>query len=220
MPRKGQHEDLTGQVFHLLTVIEHSHTDHYGAHWLCRCECGGQTTTRATRLKGGGAKSCGCLLKEAGQRTKTHGLTRDGDQQSKEYNAWSRMKQRCINPDDGSYENYGGRGITVFPEWLDDFMAFYNHVGPAPSPDHSVGRIDNEGHYEPGNVRWETQDQQANNRRTNTVLDHEGRRQTASQWAVEKHMLVDTLCKRLATGWSVARALDTPVRQGKYNQSP
>ena len=81
-----------------------------------------------------------------------------------EYTAWCSMKTRCYNPNYQYYEHYGARGIEVADEWINDFRAFYNHVGPRPSAKHSLDRIDNNGNYEPGNVRWATDSQQKLNR--------------------------------------------------------
>ena len=83
-----------------------------------------------------------------------------------EYKVWAAMKQRCQNPRDPRYHRYGGRGITVCPEWCDSFDAFLTHIGPRPSKGYQLDRIDNDGCYEPGNVRWATPQQQALNRST------------------------------------------------------
>lgn len=82
-----------------------------------------------------------------------------------EYHIWLEMRSRCLSPSDSAYENYGGRGITICPEWLEQFGAFLEHIGRRPSAAHSVDRINNDGNYEPGNVRWATRVQQAQNRR-------------------------------------------------------
>ena len=86
---------------------------------------------------------------------------------SKEYRAWESAKQRCFNPNASGYENYGGRGVTVCPEWVGDFQAFYDHIGPQPDDGQrwSLDRIDTNGNYEPGNVQWATDKQQGRNRR-------------------------------------------------------
>lgn len=90
-----------------------------------------------------------------------------------EYKAWAAMKDRCLNLRSNNYPNWGGRGITVCHEWAVDFMAFYRDVGPRPSPQHSLDRINNDGSYEIGNVRWGTKRQQSQNRRPcKTGPDH------------------------------------------------
>lgn len=82
-----------------------------------------------------------------------------------EYTAWCSAKQRCTNPRNPAWRDYGGRGIRMTPEWVDSFAAFIAHIGPKPSPEYTLDRIDNDGHYEPGNVRWTTRKEQTRNRR-------------------------------------------------------
>lgn len=92
------------------------------------------------------------------ERNTTHGMS-----DTQEYKIWKDMKKRCNNKKNKRYANYGAKGIKVAPEWENDFPAFYNHIGPRPTRKHSVGRIDNNLGYQPGNVRWETPPQQARN---------------------------------------------------------
>ena len=82
-----------------------------------------------------------------------------------EYRTWAGMKNRCLNPNNPRYKSYGGRGISVCSEWIESFSAFLSHVGLKPSPLHSIDRINNDGNYEPGNVRWATAKEQARNTR-------------------------------------------------------
>jgi hypothetical protein len=117
-----------------------------------------------------------------------------------EYGVWYMMKQRCLNPTDRSYANYGGRGITVAPEWINNFAVFLADVGRRPDPSYSLDRIDNDGIYEPGNVRWTTRREQMNNKRTNRLITHDGRTQTISQWAQELGLNPETIHSRLWRG--------------------
>ena len=147
-------KDIRGQKFNLLTVVEIA--ERIGdVYWVCVCDCGTVCQTRGVDIRRGQAKSCGCL-----KSRKTHGLTG-----TVEYRAWYHMKQRCTMPNHCRWEHYGGRGIKVCDEWITSFEAFLSHVGPKPGPGYSLDRIDNDGNYEPGNVRWATASEQANNKR-------------------------------------------------------
>lgn len=154
--------DLTGQTFGKLTVIGRDESRKgVEARWRCACICGGSTTTTGSNLRRGRTTSCGCAVADFNRRTRTtHGARR-----TPEYEIWCSMIKRCENPNHHAYSRYGGRGISVHPEWRADFAAFLRDVGSRPSPDLSLDRIDNDGNYEPGNVRWATAKQQANNRR-------------------------------------------------------
>jgi hypothetical protein len=157
--------DLTGKTFGQLTVIGRAETANaLEARWHCTCTCGGSTTTTGSNLRRGRATTCGCLRDQLlRERRTTHGA-----KGTPEYGIWCSMIQRCENPNDAAYPRYGGRGITVHPEWRADFAAFLRDVGHRPSPELSLDRIDNDRGYEPGNVRWATAKQQANNRRKPT----------------------------------------------------
>ena len=111
--------------------------------------------------------------------------TYHGQHDSKEYRAWANIKARCTNPKIPGYQNYGARGIGMAQEWLQSSAAFLTYVGRAPSPDHSLDRIDNTKGYVPGNVRWATRDEQANNKSNNVIVTYEGRSMTLAQLADE-----------------------------------
>lgn len=157
--------NLVGQKFNLLTVVRHDGVRHGMNHWLCRCDCGGETSTSSTKLRKGYSKSCGCARVLAGKLKRTHGATAGG-KPLPEYGIWVSMRQRCKNPNNRAYAEYGGRGICVFEGWDRSFEAFYRYIGPRPSASHSLDRIDNDRGYEPGNVRWAGKSQQASNRRS------------------------------------------------------
>ena len=157
-------------------------------------------------LKRGLVVSCNCWKDEGiGNRSRTHGLSKTA-----EYHVWSGiMKKRCFDPASNAYSNYGGRGIRVCDEWLDDFPAFLAHVGKRPSVRHSIDRIDNNGNYEPGNVRWATKLQQANNCRDNHLLTVNGQTHTLAQWARMADISPTSLLHRLARGWDLEQAIKT-----------
>ena len=137
-----------------------------------------------------------------------HGLSR-----TPEYRAWQTMRHRCTRPTSPSWPDYGGRGITVAAEWLNDPRAFIAHIGPRPSPKHEVDRIDNERGYEPGNVRWVTRPVNDRNRRSNNLQTFNGETLTIAEWAERTGISADTLYDRITRrGWSIERALTTPVR--------
>lgn len=135
-----------------------------------------------------------------------------------EYKAWDGMKDRCQNPTAHNFKYYGARGIRVWDLWLGPtgFSAFLEHVGPRPSPKHSIDRIDNGGHYVPGNVRWATAADQNGNTRSNRRITYQGRTQILSDWARELGLDVGTLWVRLVRmKWTPARAFNTPVAEKK-----
>lgn len=132
-----------------------------------------------------------------------------------EYKAWHAMIQRCENPKYSNYRTYGARGIRVCEEWKgpSGFRNFMAHVGPRPNNSMSIDRIDNNGNYEPGNVRWADDFTQNNNRSTSHYLTFDGRVQPIRAWAKEMGINEQTLHERLRRGWSVEKTLSTPVRR-------
>jgi hypothetical protein len=154
MPRRI---DIASQRFGRLTVIEFSKVNSWHeAIWLCRCDCGNETLVAGSSLRTGNTQSCGCLRRLGSRRT--HGRTG-----TSEYRTWRVMRERCSNPNNKDYKDYGGRGIKVCARW-DKFENFYADMGPRPKG-LTLGRIDNEDDYYPENCKWETWIEQARNRR-------------------------------------------------------
>lgn len=157
--------DLVGQRFGRLTVVGRADNDLHGhVRWDCLCDCGNTSTVLASNLKRT-TQSCGCLARELRPVNAARQFTKHGMYQSPEYRAWQNMRERCNNPNHPQFKDWGGRGISVCDRWMDSFEAFYADVGPRPGHRLSLDRIDNDGNYEPGNVRWATHSQQMKNRR-------------------------------------------------------
>lgn len=158
--------DIAGQKFGRLTVLDRrgSRKTKNGtvAMWLCQCSCGEQTITRGSSLRAGTAQSCGCKNREETSARLIAFNFRHGQTHTPEYQACQHAKRRCTSPKDRGWKDYGGRGIEFR---FHSFEEFFAHVGPRPSPKHSLDRLDNDGHYELENVRWATKQEQMQNRR-------------------------------------------------------
>ena len=129
-----------------------------------------------------------------------------------EYRAWTQMKIRCYNPTSESFKDYGGRGIKVCARWLNSFKAFLADLGPRPSPELSLDRIQNDKDYEPGNVRWATRAVQSVNRRSSRTVHFHGNLRLVLDLASEFHISTQCVLQRLDRGWGIERALTTPPR--------
>lgn len=177
----------------------------------CRCKCGSVKLYPLSNVKRGLSKSCGCKRAIRVARSKTtHGQGTRG-KVTPEYRCWAHIIGRCENPNDGAFDNYGGRGIKVCKRWRDSFEVFFEDMGPRPIGC-SIDRIDVDGDYEPTNCRWATKHVQDRNKRTNRVLVWRGRKICLKDAAKEAGLHRTTVERRLARGWSVARALETPGR--------
>lgn len=142
-----------------------------------------------------------------------HGVTKGGKQPI-EYQIWAAIKQRCFNKKHPKYKNYGGRGITMHPAWAESYMAFFEHVGPRTSDQHTLDRIDNDGSYVPGNVRWATRTEQMRNTRVTRMILFEGKMTPLPEVAERIGMSRKRLQARLDSGMSVEEAIWRPVERG------
>lgn len=154
-------------------------------HLLCQCDCGNIKDVDIFNVTSGKSKSCGCLSIQAfKQRNTIHGKTN-----TRLFYIWISMKDRCNNPNNHAYNNYGGRGITVCQEWLTDFMNFYNWaISHGYDENLTIDRINVNGNYEPSNCRWLNQKDQSNNRRTNLNFTYNNKTQTLMQWCEEYNL--------------------------------
>lgn len=136
-----------------------------------------------------------------------------GSTKNRLYRIWTNMKSRCYNPKASRYEHYGGKGVTVCPEWLNDFQAFYDWaMSHGYSDELSIDRIDVNGNYEPGNCRWEPPKGQSNNLSVNRKITFNGMTKTLAEWAAVTGINRRTISARLdVRGWSVEKALTVPV---------
>ena len=157
--------DLIGQRFGRLVVVAAAPAISRNNVWWCQCDCGERKSIRTGALRSGRVHSCGCLRRQMlSAMNKRHGQATHRAR-SRLYKAWCAMKTRCLNPKYGGFKNYGGRGIGIAPEWLNDFSRFAQDVGEPPFPKATLDRVDNDGDYRPGNVRWATRAEQNRNQR-------------------------------------------------------
>lgn len=197
--------DLTGQRFGKLTVIRDDGRKWGQVYWLCECDCGNITHVSSRCLRLGQSKSCGCLVR-------THGLSG-----TPEHRTWIRIHQRCYNPHNDNYAEYGGRGIVVDSRWS-TFEQFYADMGPKPSSNHSIERMNVNGNYGPDNCCWATPMEQARNRRNNimvtTPVGIYCLTEAARMYGLPENTLRHRICR---DGWDHIRAVTTPRR--KYKNS-
>jgi hypothetical protein len=193
-------KDLTGMQFSKLRAIMPTDKCIRGSVvWECLCDCGKKYSVTTRSLLNGDKRSCGCVKKNV----------RHGRSESHYYPRWKAMLYRCYNSKHPYFHHYGGRGIKVCDRWH-VINNFYQDMGDPPSKQHTVGRIDNDGDYTPSNCRWETIEQQANNKRTNRFITFRGETKTVSQWAVTYGISHSTLKGRLDRGWDTEKALLMP----------
>lgn len=201
-------EDLSGRRFGRLTAIARVENTPGGrARWICECDCGGSKAVASAELKKGRTSSCGCLAQEQrvnAARRQCHSHSRSA--MPRERKSWYMMLDRCYKPSHKSYHQYGGLGITVCDRWRESFEAFVEDMGRRPAG-MSLDRIDPCGNYEPGNCKWSSATEQANNKRNSVIIHHDGKSLTVAQWSRRIGVPYSTLQSRISRGWSVDRAL-------------
>lgn len=195
-------KDLTNHKFGRLTTLYRLHNIKGDTKWLCVCECGNLKEAYINNLTRGKTKSCGCYNKEV--------ITKHGKCNTRLYHIYNTMKSRCYNKNNKDYPNYGGRGIVVCDEWLDDFETFYNWaIDNNYRDDLTIDRIDVNGNYEPVNCRWLTLKQQARNTRTNRNITVNNETHCLSEWCEIQNLDYSKVQKRIdELGWPIEKALE------------
>jgi hypothetical protein len=188
----------------------------------CRCDCGNELEVRAGHLISGNTKSCGCLQRErTSAAATTHGDSRDGTGHSLLYNVWCAMKDRCGNPKNKRFDRYGGRGIMICDEWINDFAAFRDWAKASGYREGlTIERREVDGNYEPSNCTWIPAEDQAKNRTTRCEVTAFGETKSVQEWVDDPRCVVCrmTFYYRLRLGWDAERALITPSqRKGSVN---
>jgi hypothetical protein len=196
IPSHGLFENLSGQKFGRLNVVQYLGRIGRNNQWECLCECGNVCRVAGMNLKSGHTRSCSCLHKEmSSAASKTH-----GESKSDEYSIWHSMKRRCYDPKNNKFYRYGARGIIVCERWLNSFDNFLFDIGKRPSMLHSIDRKDNNGNYDPGNCRWATKKEQANNTSKNVHLTINGVTKPLSIWAHEHGLDRSVVYERFDSG--------------------
>lgn len=210
MPRKCERKDLTGMRFGRLvveseaepvTTVSANRTRTY-YRWNCVCDCGKKCVVKSQELLAGKTVSCGCYAAESRLTAhRTHGLSK-----TRLYRVYTGMKTRCYNQNDAHYQSYGGRGIRICAEWLEDFRSFYdwamsNGYDPDSKPGTcSIDRIDVDGDYSPGNCRFIAMDEQAYNKTDNHLIEYKGETMPVSKAARLEGISEKTIFSRLYRG--------------------
>ena len=165
-------ENLKGRLFGRLTVIDFAG---YGSsrktQWLCQCSCGKRSVVKSANLKNGNTRSCGCLEQES----KMHANKKHGLRHHPLYHTWLNVKDRCNNPNNRHYNNYGGRGINICPQWQECFKSFYDWaMSSGWKRGLTIERINVNGDYAPANCCWIPLSQQAKNKRNTILIELQG----------------------------------------------
>lgn len=197
----GTVRDKTGMRFGRRTVLNFVCVRKKKSVWLTRCDCGTVAEVSAPNLLF--SESCGCMQSEAASRAKTvHGGASRKCGETRTYRIWKSMKSRCLCKGASAFYKYGGRGISICPEWADSYERFLADMGECPSDKHSIERNNVNGDYEPLNCRWATAIEQANNTRRTRFIEVDGEKVPLSQLARTLGVPPTRLMRQIASGWT------------------
>lgn len=204
--------DLTGQRFGRLIALKCIGKNKFRYRlWECECDCGNIAIVTSYNLMHSRTISCGCYRIENTKKQSTKHNLRHTDL----YVLFGGMKHRCYDKNAVNYKNYGGRGITICNEWLNNFKAFYDwSMLNGYKKGLTIDRIDNNGNYEPSNCRWVTREVQNNNKRTCNYLTYNGETHTIKEWSVIKGLDYRCLQQRITVlKWDIEKALNKPNKK-------
>lgn len=224
-------KDLIGQKFGRLTVI--GKADYYISpkgqqqmQWLCECVCGKKLVVRATNLKSGNSKSCGCWnieqIKKSENKNKKYPQLIYNKTTKRLLNIYRNMIRRCYDKNNERYNDWGGRGIKVCEEWLNNFISFYNWaINNGYQDNLTIDRINNNGNYEPLNCRWATYREQARNSSKNHLITYNNKTYCIEEWSEITGLTPQAILSRLRRKWSIEKTLKTKpmVNQYKFKES-
>lgn len=196
-------KDLTGEKFGRYTILEFVERRGKNYYWKCKCDCGNERIVQ--NPKSSRTVSCGCYNREV--------ITKHGLDGTKLYHVLNAMKHRCYSKKNKSYHHYGGRGITICDEWLNDPREFVNWANEN-GYEHglTIDRINVNGNYEPSNCRWVTPKRQGNNTRVNVNITFNGETHTLHEWSEILGIPYQTLHYRVRIAkWDIEKALTKPV---------
>lgn len=201
----GVFKNIVGKKFNYLTVLKLLDKTDRGFWWLCRCDCGKEVRVLGSNIIRGHNKSCGCYkIKINSEIHRKHYMI-----DTRIYKTWSGMKNRCLNPKNQAYKDYGERGITVCDKWL-DFQGFYEDMKDNYSDNLTIDRIDNNKGYFKSNCRWATKLEQANNVRDNHIITVDNVTDTVANICRLHHVNYNRVIDRISHGWDASRAIKEP----------
>ena len=210
-------QDFSNKRFGRLIVIKRVDNNKFKqVQWLCKCDCGNEKIITANALRSGNTKSCGCLKKEQDYiniAQKTHNMSN-----TRLYNIWRGMKNRCNSSTGKRHKFYHDKGIKVCEEWKNSFQIFYDWaINNGYNDNLSIDRIDNDKGYYPNNCRWTNSIQQNNNQSNNIRLLYKGKEYSIKELAEQNNIKRATLYERIKRGWAIEKAITVPVNKGRLD---
>jgi hypothetical protein len=200
----AEFKDLTGKIINAFVILMRVENNHKKARWLCRCKCGEEVIMYSSDFSE--SRNVKCCKKCFMKTFITHGKTKQ-----RIYHIWQDMKERCGNPNNAGYHNYGGRGIVVCKRWADSFENFYADMGEPPTSKHTLERKNVNKGYGPVNCTWATKKEQGRNKRTNILFEINGVKKCLAEWCEIYNTKYPLVFKRVQAGVDIVEALTTPA---------